>query len=401
MTRYKVAMLVTNDVTSDARVRKESQSAVCAGFDVVIIGCRSVQALNDEEWTVDGSHVVRIRRVAEPLIGGGHPLLVRKARHYWGMRRIQQQLARSALAECPDVVHANDLDTLPSAIAVAEATGARVVYDAHELYTEMFDRPQAGRLERTLISLQKRVLRNQEARLAPRADAVFTVNPFIARELSRRYDIAPPGVVLNAPPARTLTVLPLPELPRPIFLYQGGLTRGRGLVELLNAFTMVRSGSFVLMGAGPLSEQLKERSAVPDLRARTAVLPPVPPEDVVRVAASADVGVIPYVAGSLNNYYSSPNKLFDYLHAGLAIVATNLPFIAQVLAETGAGVVASTDSAGDLAAVMDLLAGDPMQLEAMRRASLTSAGRYVWAREVEPLLDAYRRLAVSAPHMGV
>ena len=265
----------------------------------------------------------------------------------------------------------------------------------------MFDRPQAGSLERALIALQKYVLRRQEARLAPRADVVFTVNPFIARELAQRYGIAMPGVVMNVPATRTLAPLALPELPRPVFLYQGGLTRGRGLSEMLEAFVTVRRGSLVLMGAGPLGEGLKARAGAPDLQGRVVVLPPVPPEDVVRVAASADVGVIPYMAGSLNNYYSSPNKLFDYLHAGLAIVATNLPFIAQVLSETGAGMVASTDSASDLAAVMNVLAGDAAQLEAMRRAAAGAAQRYTWEREVAPLLDAYRKLAVPSSDRGV
>ena len=400
MKESKVVMLVTNDVSRDIRVRKESQSAANAGFEVVVIGCRSQSVRGNENWMTDGGQVVRVLRVTEPLTAGGHPL-VRKVRHYWGMRRIQGHLAAAALSERPDVVHANDLDTLPSAIAVARMSGARVVYDAHELYTEMFDRPHAGPIERALIASQKYVLRKQEARLAPRADAVFTVNPFIASELARRYSITLPGVVLNVPPAQTLHALPLPDLPRPIFLYQGGLTKGRGLPEIVDNFGSVRSGSLVLMGAGPLAEELAARAASTGLTDRVTVLPPVAPEDVVRVAASADIGVIPYVAGSLNNYYSSPNKLFDYLHAGLAIVATNLPFVAQVLSETGAGMVANTDSAVDLAGVMDRLADNPAQLETFRQASAAAAQRYTWEREVAPLIEAYRRLAMSKPRTGV
>lgn len=386
-----IAMLVTNDATHDVRVRKEARSAVEAGFGVVVIGCRSADAPEDGALAGPGAETVRVMRVADPLSGYGNPL-ARKIENLLGIRRIQRAIAAAALEVRPDVVHANDLDTLPAAIAIKRSTGARVVYDAHELYTELFDRPGAGFLERALVAVQKLVLRCQEARLIRQADAVVTVNPFIAAELARRYRVRTPSVVMNAPVAGVVEPLPLPDLARPILIYQGGLTRGRGLPELLEAFALTERGSLVLMGGGPLAAALSERAARPDLRGRVAVLDPVPTSDVVRAAASADIGLIPYLPGSLNNRLSSPNKLFDYLHAGLAIVATDLPFIADVLSRTGAGAVYDPYSTDSMVRTIRSVADDAPRREAMRSAARAAAADYTWEGEVTHLIGAYRQL---------
>src|SRR5205085_12556213 len=77
---------------------------------------------------------------------------------------------------------------------------------------------------------------------------------------------------------------------------------------------------------------------------RVHVIPAVPQRDLLAYCASADVGVIPYQAVDLNNYYTSPNKLFDFIQAGLPIVASDLPYLHKVIVSDGLGVVAKLDS---------------------------------------------------------
>ena len=390
MPRPRIAMLVVNDVTHDARVRKEAQSAAEAGYDVVVLGVKTDSSDAEEVWEPSPGVSIRIRRVARPMTGVGNAV-TRRLRNLRDLGRIRAALAQAAIEEHPDLVHANDLDSLPAGIEAKDSIGCPVVYDAHELYVEMFYPRNNGVVERATVGLQRTFLTRQEAGLITRADAVITVNPFIADELAERYGISSPQVVLNAPVGTALHEVGFPDVPRPVFLYQGGFTQGRGLAEMVSAFLPPGPGSLVVMGDGPLGNSLATLAETSSTPGRVLVVPPVAHADVVSAAACADVGLIPYLPTGLNNLYSSPNKLFDYLHAGLAIVASDLPFLRATLEKTGAGVVVSPGDVAELALVVAQLCDEPDTLAAMKAASKTAARSYTWERQVPVLLDAYTR----------
>jgi glycosyltransferase involved in cell wall biosynthesis len=387
-------MLVTNDVTRDARVRKEAKSAAEAGFDVVVLGVKTPSSAAEETWEPEPGVSVRIRRVSRPMTGRGNAVS-RRLRNFRDLGRTRDELARAAIEERPDLVHANDLDSLPAGIEVKSALGCPVVYDAHELYVEMFYPRSTNVVERAAVGLQRTYLAREEARLITRADAVITVNPFIASELAQRYGIDTPEVVLNAPVEEALHEVEFPDVPRPVFIYQGGLTPGRGLAEMVSAFLASGPGSLVVMGDGPLKDSLAGLAETAVESARVHLVPPVPHADVVSAAARADIGLIPYMPTGLNNLYSSPNKLFDYLHAGLAIIASDLPFLAKTLDETGAGLVVSPGDVSALQEAVNRIGSDEAALSSMKEAARAAAPRYTWERQVPVLLDAYRRVLAN------
>ena len=388
MPRPRIAMLVVNDVTHDARVRKEAQSAAEAGYDVVVLGVKTDSTDAEEIWEPSPGISIRIRRVARPMTGVGNAV-TRRLRNFRDLGRIRTALAQAAIEEHPDLLHANDLDSLPAGIEAKDSIGCPVVYDAHELYVEMFYPRNDNVVERATVGLQRTFLTRQEAGLITRADAVITVNPFIADELAERYGISTPQVVLNAPAGTPLHEVGFPDVPRPVFLYQGGFTQGRGLAEMVSAFLSPGPGSLVVMGDGPLGDSLAALAETSSTPGRVLVVPPVAHADVVSAAACADVGLIPYLPTGLNNLYSSPNKLFDYLHAGLAIVASDLPFLRATLEKTGAGVVVSPGDVAALESVVARLCDEPDALAAMKTASTAAAPSYTWERQVPVLLDAY------------
>lgn len=295
---------------------------------------------------------------------------------------------RLVVADPPQALHAHDLITLPAAVALARRLDLRLVYDAHELYPEMS----------TLSRRERHIWTGLERLLAPQADDVITVCESIAGELAERYGVARPEVLLNCPvridppdrarsPLRTF-VGDLPD-GEPIVLYQGGFALHRGLPALIRAAGRLRRGVVVLMGWGTLEEELRRLVATEGLADRVRIVPPVPAPDVLAHAAGADIGVIPYEPVGLNNTYTTPNKLFDYMTAGLPVVASRLPELRRFVEGEGIGVTFTPGDPAAMAAAIQGILDDPGAAAAMRARAHAAAERYTWEGESRKLLALY------------
>lgn len=358
-------LLVTPaELTRDVRARRAAAAAVAQGYEVIGL-CGQVSG--ESPVPLDAVNVVRTGRAArvDPRWFGNGAVRAegRALRELRALFRLARLLARSARLwragrglRAFDVVHANDLDTLPAGFALARRAGARLVYDAHELYSE-FEKP-APRLARRLLVML-------EGALARRADAVVTVSDGVARELQTRLRLAElPLVVTNAPPRAEIA--PIGSSRGPLrAVYQGGLGPGRGLDDLLTA-----------AGAKDVLLTIRIRMADPDalrqivaargLSDRVRVLDPVPPAEVLEALGEFEVGVIFDRPQSRNSDLSLPNKFFEYLMAGLAVVAPHLETIGPLVEGEGLGVTYAPDDPDGLRAALERLARDRSALGAMR-----------------------------------
>ena len=289
-----------------------------------------------------------------------------------------------------DTFHAHDLNTLPIATLLARRVGARLVYDAHELYPEVS----------TLSKREAAVWRLLERRLIGRADHVLTVGQSIADELRRRYGIDPPQIILNCPAAvatkradpmtlRARAGLAGDE--RPVILYQGGFAPYRGLEQLVEAAKELRAATVVLMGWGRLEETLRDQVVRSGLSDVVRIIEPVPPDQLLEFTAGADVGVIPYRPVGLNNTFTTPNKLFEYIAAGLAIAASRLPELVRFVERPGLGATFDPETPSDIARVLNQLTEDPARLEAIRKRTAAMRNRFTWEHEAQLLLDVYAK----------
>ena len=274
---------------------------------------------------LDGVPVARLRRerVAPGLRAAGlggmkrEGALVREARGLYRLLRLMRMTAglyrTGRILGRFDVVHANDLDTLPAAWLLARASGARLVYDAHELYTDQ--EPDPPRLHRA-------VARTLEGVLARRADAVVTVSEPIAEELQHRLRLREtPAAVLNAPEREDAE--PPPREVGPLrAIYQGAMGPGRPLEDLLVAAEHAPEVRFTLRVAGADPDALRRSAAhLPNVE----VVDPVPPDRLVEALRGFDVGLVINRPVTRNDELVFPNKLFEYLMAGLAVAVPRLP----------------------------------------------------------------------------
>jgi glycosyltransferase involved in cell wall biosynthesis len=295
--------------------------------------------------------------------------------YYWRAYRLVR-------ADPPEALHAHDLNTLPVAAALARRLRLPLTYDAHELYPEIS----------TLSEREAATWRFLERRLAGRADSILTVCDSIAAELERRYGVRRPTVVLNCPVAGRANGRPArspAEGGEPVVLYQGGFAPHRGLETLVRAAHGLERGTIVLMGWGRLEDELRALIARERLEGRVSIAAPVPPGEVVAHAAGAAVGVIPYEPVGLNNTYTTPNKLFDYMAAGLPVAASHLPELTRFVEEGGMGLTFPPGDPAALAAVLNEILADPDRYQRMRERAREAARRYTWERESHKLLALY------------
>jgi glycosyltransferase involved in cell wall biosynthesis len=428
----KVAMFVYNNFTRDSRVLREATTLVEAGHEVTVVAVLDRTTTPDE--LVEGIEVHRIDRrpLHYRLLWATRSARRRVRRVARLARRVERRVRRRDPEPAPpgrpvaaagsigrasrgalmrfhkplmftdyywrsykwtrargfDAFHAHDLHTLPVGWAAARGRG-RLVYDAHELYPEIS----------TLTARERRVWRFIEQRLVGRADAVVTVCDSIADEIAQRYGVPRPGVLLNCP---SLTLQPegdavvrlrdhagLAGRDEPIVLYTGGFAPHRGLPALVRAMEHVRRGVLVLMGWGSLEAELRALVDAESLGGRVVFAPPVAPQEVLAFAAGADVGVIPYEPVGLNNLYSTPNKLFDYIAVGLPVAASRLPEISRIIERYAIGGTFEPGSSEEIATVIDAILGDDDHRARLRSNVRRAAGELTRERQAPTLLDLY------------
>ena len=279
------------------------------------------------------------------------------------------------LKDKPQVIHCNDLDTLLVGVLAKQYFGCRVVYDAHEFFP--VSDPYGRWIDIKLFSLIERALIRQ-------ADAAVTVNPMLAELMASAYGVKVHSVP-NAEPwvarRRFGNDQSIADLAghRVKFLFQGRFSPDRGIDEVIQAWAKVDSGKAALFLRGPDN---RWRQAAINLARRLGLLgrsvyflDAVTEDELVSAAAAAQVGIIPYKPAIINDRFACPNKLSQYLHAGLMILTNDLPYVKSVVMAAQAGLVYASEDPATLVNAVHRIVDDPA---AMRRFQ-QNAWRY--ARE--------------------
>jgi len=380
----KALHLVRNNFVSDSRILKETRSLMERGVtEQIEIVALSDGELAEHETLSPGRTVWRVPLASRARLP--KDLLSQSVKYAeWAARIIGRHKGYPW-----DVIHCHDLAPLPIAAMLAKRTGARLIYDAHELETEVLG------LGGTRQLLSRRV----ERHFIQKADAIITVSPSIQAWYRETYPGLSVSMVRNVPYKAADSVLqPYPwraELGVPdeakLFIYVGNFASGRGIPLLLDVFTRADCRHHVLfMGSGGLESQV--RRAAQEC-SRVHFHPPVPMAEVVGRVAGADIGVSLLEDTCLNHRYALPNKFFECLQGGVPVVVSDLLDQRNIITETGAGWV--TAHAGDVfATVVNTI--DETDYQRKRIAARKLAETIDWNNEAEQLVEVYRCLAPQA-----
>jgi glycosyltransferase involved in cell wall biosynthesis len=365
--RPRVLMLVSNDLTSDQRVHRVCSTLQEAGYDVEVVG----RALPDSKPLPSRTYSTRRLR-----------LWFR--RKVWFYLELNLALICFGLFKRVDTIHANDLDTLPAGWVLATLKRVPLVYDAHEIFTEvpeLIGRPRVQRVWRWL-----------ERQLVPRVDLAFTVNTALVQWYAAAY----PEVQFQA-----LYNLPFRQIAEPqhnapqtqrIVLYQGSVNLGRG-VELMIDSVQHWPEHWVLwiIGEGDEYTACRSRAQTHNYElTRVVFWGKLPFEQLAPLTRQAWIGLSLEEDLGLNYRYATPNKVFDYIQAGVPVVVSQLPEMQRIVEEHAVGWVLGDRTPEGLFRCLEAIANDP-ELYSQKQVNAQRARETLcWENESVVLLNGYQ-----------
>jgi glycosyltransferase involved in cell wall biosynthesis len=314
---------VINDLVTDQRVHKVCTTLKNLGFDVLLVGRkqRTSLALAPREY--------RTHRMK---------LLFERGVLFYSF--FQMRLFFYLLFRKHHVLVSNDLDTLMPNYLVSKLKGIPLVYDSHEIFTEV--------PELQGQNFKQGVWRRVEKWIFPKLKNVFTVNQSISDWFFDKYRVRP-LVVRNMPrrgngtPATaTRAELNLPPDKKIVLLQGAGINVDRGSEELVEAMKFLTDVHLLIVGSGDVIPKLQEIVKRERLTDRVTFTGKVPHEALQKYTSVADLGVTLDKPTNINYRLSLPNKIFDYIRAGVPVLCSDLPEVAGIVRDYKVGVVADS-----------------------------------------------------------
>jgi glycosyltransferase involved in cell wall biosynthesis len=372
MKKPAVIVSVTNDVATDQRIKRFCQTLFEAGYEIVVTG--------------------RLLRGSLPT--DDRPYRVRRVRHWFNRGPLfyaeyNIRLFVFLMRARYDMLHSNDLDTLPANYLASRVRKKILLYDSHEYFTEVPELSNRPRIKRIWEAIEKYIF--------PRLDHITTVSNSIAMAYREKYG-KEPCVIRNVPerPAFAGTLsrssFSLPENKKLVILQGTGINRDRGAEEAVRAMEYVDNTILVIAGRGDILPRLSgevEKSLL--LKDRVVFIPTLPYGELMQLTALCDAGLSLDKDTNLNYRYSLPNKLFDYIAAGIPVVASPLPEVRHIIEKYNAGLVIDNHSPAEIAAKIKTLLFEKPPVywqENLRNAAMALN----WDNEKHKLLDIYNRL---------
>lgn len=347
--RKKILMGLYGEIEYDGRVQRSAE-ALSVAYDVTVVSIDSGHAYSNRAFD----------SLTVELPTGRHSQVPRHL-VFW------VRFWKIARREKPDLVYAHDYFMTLSGWVAARLTGARLVYDAHELVIPDAAMPSTPR-ERIFYAMERWVV--------SRADRVAAANPERAELMQQHYRLLqPPFVVRNfpaSPPRQSEQFDPIaayPRLARPEhvdvrLVFQGNMSCERRIGEFITALRhLERSYDLLLVGGGPDLLRLQEQATAEGVGDRVVFLGKVPRDHLCPVLRSCDIGIVSYSSRGLNNVYCAPNKIHEYAQAGLPVLVSSQPPLRSAVERYAIG------------GFVDLESGEQSAAERVAEAARDLAGR--------------------------
>ncbi len=364
----RVVLSVTNDLVFDQRVAKMCNSLQEIGCEVTLIG----RELPHSPPINRNYKTIRMK------------LLFKQGALFYACFNIR--LFWLLLFTKADVYHSNDLDTLLPNYLVSKIKNKPLIYDTHEYFLgvpEIQNRP-----------FVKKVWSTIEHFIFPKLKTIITVNNSIADLYKKDYG-KELLVVRNIPPRKEVKQikerkdLNIPSDKKIVILQGAGINVDRGAEELLEALALSQDLVLYIVGTGDVLPKLKQRASKQDLKGKVFFIGRVPYEEMMQYTFNADVGVTLDKDTNINYRFSLPNKIFDYMKAGIPVLASNLKEVANIVNTYNVGVVISNHSPKTiLNGIHEAIAKKEIYGSNGKKAIETIS----WDNDVEKVKNVYKKI---------
>ena len=365
MKNKKIFVAVTNDISTDYRVHKICNYLISKGYDIVVYG----RVL---------PNTIAVKR-AYKLIRKKHIF----NNNFLFYAEFNLRLFFYLIFRKFDYILSNDLDTLPACFFASKIKTTELVYDSHELFSEG---PELqGR------KFVQNFWRKLEDFFLPKVKKAYTVSPSIVDFYDHKYQNKM-GVIRNIPLKKDVLEVDEVAFPttRKTILYQGVLNPGRGLKPMIKALKFINDLDLIIIGYGKVEEELKAFVIEEKMNDRVHFLGRISRDKLFNYTKKATLGMVLEEPLGLSFQYSLPNKLFDYIHAGIPIVAGNLPEITRIIKKHKVGVLVDDYEPKTIAKAINNLLNDEVLLSEIKEHQRKAKDILCWEKESKKLDNYFK-----------
>lgn len=309
--KQKIIISVSSDLATDQRVQKVAKSCYENDYDVLLIG-RKLKNSSD---------------ISFPYQYKRFNLLFNQSALFYA--ELNLRLFFYLLFSKSDILLSNDTDTLPANYFVSFIKNKKLIFDAHELFPEVPELVHRKFVKKFWIKIEDFIF--------PKLRYSYTVCQSIADYYNVKYGIKM-QVLRNVPYLQT-TEKQTNNNDIKTIIYQGALNVGRGLEWIIRAMPHVEDAKLIIVGDGDIKNDLVTLADKLQLNNKVQFTGKVLPEKLKEYTSTADLGLCLLENRGLSYYYSLPNRIFDYIHAGIPVLATDFPEIRSIVETYKSGVL--------------------------------------------------------------
>ena len=366
----RVIVSVINDLVTDQRVNKSCLTLQKMGYEVLLVGRKQRKSPAMDERPYETKRM---------------KLLFEKGPLFYAEFNIR--LFLFLLFHQANLLLSNDLDTALPNFFISKLKGIKMIYDSHEYFTEtpeLVGRPKV-----------QRVWKRIEGFVVPRLKEMITVCDSIADLFHEKYGVQC-YVVRNIPPRAALppkgekTALNLPEDKHLLILQGSGINIQRGAEELVESMQYLEDCFLMIIGGGDVLPVLKQMVVDMHIEDRVRFLPRMPYADMMAYTQLAELGFVLDKDTNLNYRFCLPNKLFDFIQAGVPIVASNLVEVGKIIKKYDIGLFIPDHDPRSIAATIRKGLEDAEDRAQWQKGLAQAAEDLCWENEQQTLMEIYK-----------
>lgn len=369
----KICVLTTVHQAYDGRIyHKQCKSLKKAGYDVTLLAPKPDKMIKD-----DGINLIPIEKPKNEL-----------KRFLYAFKVFK--LAKETKA---DLYHFHDPELIPVGVLLRIFTRKPVIFDVHEHY------PNAIMSKKYLKSWLKKPIRLAYEIIEKLSLPILSGVIYTTEEIGKRYKSYTSCKIENYPLTDMFPPLQKVKGDHHTLLYLGGITRIRGIEELIDGFAKVaieRPEAKLLFVGGFESDsferEIKQKVQEHHLEEKVQFKGKVPYEQIEEYLSTASIGIIPYLPVP-NHLVCLPNKLFEYMAAGVAVISSDFPHYRKVVESSSSGLLIDPESPQSIAKAMISLLDDATLTDEMgQNGRVAFETKYNWNSEEEKLVAFYRKI---------
>jgi glycosyltransferase involved in cell wall biosynthesis len=368
--KKKIIVSVTNDIYTDQRVRRVCEFLVDNNYDVTLCGrlLKNSLPLTDRKY--------KTVRFKLPFTKGA---LFYASFNIW--------LFFYLIFHKTDFLLSNDLDTLlANHLAKKFKRNCKIFYDSHEYYIgvpELVKRPKIQSIWRYI-----------EKMTLPKVHKMYTVNSSIADIYSKEYN-KEVNVVRNISDIKsvqknlTKKELGLPENKKIVIIQGAGINIDRGAEEAIEAIKLIENTILIFVGSGDVLPKLKEQVKNENLEDKVMFFGKRPYNELMNFTALSDIGLSIDKDTNINYRFSLPNKIFDYIHANIPLVVSDLKEVKNIVESHNIGLVIKNHSPEELATTIKSLLFNKTLYDTCKSNTMQASKSLNWVNECRILEEIY------------